>query len=63
MSRVRIGFKSGNEVIVTTEIADRLIESLRSGGQLPVLMGDGKLELMARADSIDYMIMEVYADD
>ncbi len=58
MGRVRIGFKSGKEISVTTEMADKLSEKMEHNRVL-LRTNEGELLLMVRADSIDYMRSEV----
>ncbi len=58
MGRVRIGFKSGKEISVTAEMADKLSEKMEHNRVL-LRTNEGELLLMVRADSIDYMRSEV----
>ncbi len=58
MSRVRIGFKSGKEISVTAEMADKLSEKMEHNRVL-LRTNEGELLLMVRSDSIDYMRSEV----
>jgi hypothetical protein len=55
---IKIGFKSGNEVIVGKDVADRLAEMIGADfGQFQLINDDkGKIMVMIGTDSVEYMV-------